>query len=208
MSRPTIMTRCGEEILPYLDAAAHLRIEVFREYPYLYEGSLESEEAYLKTYARCPQSIFVLVQDGGETVGISTGLPLANAVTSFQKPFLQAHVNLDEIFYLGESVLRKNYRGQGIGHEFFDKRETHARKLGCLQATFCAVVRPAWHPLKPQIYFDNHALWHKRGYEPSELYSTLSWKQVDSILEQENQLQFWINRELRSSFALLQTPTI
>jgi len=208
MSHPTIMTRCGEEILPYLDAAAHLRIEVFREYPYLYEGSLESEEEYLTAYARCPQSIFVLAQDDGETVGVSTGLPLAHADSSFQKPFLEAQLNLDDIFYLGESVLRKNYRGQGIGHAFFDKREAHARQLGCSQATFCAVVRPSDHPLQPKVYFDNHALWHKRGYEPCELQACLSWRQVDSGLEQENKLQFWIKRDLSAFSALHQTPPI
>ncbi|MBU6327392.1 MAG: hypothetical protein KGQ89_07180, partial [Verrucomicrobia bacterium] len=88
------------------------------------------------------------------------------------------------------------------------KREAHARQLGCSQSTFCAVVRAADHPLKPSAYFDNHALWHKRGYQPCELQATLSWKQVDSGLEQENQLQFWINRDLHTSSARRQTPPI
>ncbi len=44
-------------------------IEVFRAFPYLYEGSAEYERKYLSTYARSPGSIFVLAFDGDEVVG-------------------------------------------------------------------------------------------------------------------------------------------
>jgi hypothetical protein len=39
----------GREIEPYLQEIAGLRITVFREFPYLYEGDLEYEMAYLRT---------------------------------------------------------------------------------------------------------------------------------------------------------------
>jgi len=50
----------GKEILPYLTELAHLRMTVFKEYPYLYEGDLAYEEKYLQTYADCNESIMVL----------------------------------------------------------------------------------------------------------------------------------------------------
>ena len=37
-----VQTFQGEQILAYIPAVAKLRIEVFREYPYLYDGSLDS----------------------------------------------------------------------------------------------------------------------------------------------------------------------
>ena len=37
----------GEEIAPALRALARLRIAVFRDWPYLYDGSLAYEEKYL-----------------------------------------------------------------------------------------------------------------------------------------------------------------
>jgi hypothetical protein len=43
----------GNAILPYLDDVALLRIEIFCDYPYLYEGDMEYESNYLKTYAEC-----------------------------------------------------------------------------------------------------------------------------------------------------------
>ena len=40
----------GTEAQPYLPDLARLRIEVFREFPYLYDGNLDYEPD------RCPQS--------------------------------------------------------------------------------------------------------------------------------------------------------
>src|SRR5690242_19351414 len=41
----------GAAIEGYLDVLAALRIRVFREYPYLYDGSLAYEQEYLASYA-------------------------------------------------------------------------------------------------------------------------------------------------------------
>ena len=41
----------GAALEPWLDALGKLRITVFREYPYLNDGTLEYEREYLKTYA-------------------------------------------------------------------------------------------------------------------------------------------------------------
>ena len=39
----------GLELTPHLEALAHLRIPVFRDYPYLYDGDMEYEQPQLKT---------------------------------------------------------------------------------------------------------------------------------------------------------------
>ena len=39
----------GENILGVLDDLARLRISVFHDWPYLYDGTLEYEEKYLKS---------------------------------------------------------------------------------------------------------------------------------------------------------------
>ncbi|HLL24828.1 MAG TPA: GNAT family N-acetyltransferase, partial [Kofleriaceae bacterium] len=51
----------GDAIGPYLPALAALRIRVFREWPYLYDGSLAYEEAYLASYVS-PDAIVVLAR--------------------------------------------------------------------------------------------------------------------------------------------------
>ncbi|KTD19339.1 hypothetical protein [Legionella israelensis] len=64
MSKPLQIIRLkGKDILPYISDLATLRIKVFKEYPYLYEGDVHYEQNYLQTYVTCPESIMVLVLD-------------------------------------------------------------------------------------------------------------------------------------------------
>lgn len=182
---------CGDEILPYLDAAARLRIGVFREYPYLYDGSAEYEAVYLRRYIDCPESLFVCALAAGEVIGVSTALPLSAADEAFQQPFRDAGIAVESFYYLGESCLLPGYRGRGIGHAFFDHREACARELGYAMTTFCSVLRPPDHPCKPADYRSHARFWHKRGYDPNGLVAELAWEQIDAAGEVRNRLEFW-----------------
>ena len=64
----------GHQILEDL---ANLRIDVFREYPYLYEGDLEYEKKYLGRYFSAQQSYVVGVYDQGRMVGATTAILLS-----------------------------------------------------------------------------------------------------------------------------------
>lgn len=76
----------GAAIAPHIPDLAHLRLTVFREFPYLYDGTPEYEARYLATYAESPDSLFVLALDGERVVGVSTGLPMADETEAFQRP--------------------------------------------------------------------------------------------------------------------------
>lgn len=139
---PSTLTLNGAAITPYIPAVAQLRIAVFREFPYLYDGDLAYERDYLSHYAASPDSVVVLALESDEVVGASTGLPLEDADSEFQIPFADTAPAASDVFYLGESVLLPAFRGHGIGHAFFDARETHARSLSRFTHTaFCAVDR-------------------------------------------------------------------
>lgn len=186
--------RCtGPQVMEFLDAAARLRIAVFREYPYLYEGAEDSEEEYLHSYASSPRAVIVLAIAAGEVIGVSTGLPLADADEAFQRPFVEAGQDPAEWFYFGESVLDPAWRGRGVGHRFFDEREAHAAELGFRRAAFCSVVRSPDHPLQPAGYRPHDVFWRKRGFEcRPEMRAQLSWRQIDSDGgEVANELVFW-----------------
>ena len=187
----TLLCCSSDQLYPYLDAAARLRIEVFRSYPYLYDGTAAYEREYLQHYLDCPQSIFVCALVGEKVVGISTALPLTAADADFQRPFLDAEMPLADYFYLGESVLLPQYRGRGIGHVFFDHREAHARKLGYRMSTFCSVLSPDCHPHQPTDYRSNESFWRKRGYNPTGLHAHFDWKEVDQAEETSHELEFW-----------------
>ena len=184
----------GAAILPHLPDVARLRIRVFREFPYLYDGTEESERTYLESYASAPRSVCVLALDDGQVVGVSTGLPLEESDEAFRRPFADTGIDERAVFYFGESVLDQAYRGQGIGHRFFDEREAHAAELGFRTTAFCAVERPDDHPLKPAGYHSNDTFWAKRGYViRPDLRARLFWKQVDSLGGMENVLTFRIS---------------
>ena len=53
MAKKTLDVRSltGADILPILPDLARLRIVVFRDWPYLYDGTLDYEEKYLATFA-------------------------------------------------------------------------------------------------------------------------------------------------------------
>lgn len=86
------------------------------------------------------------------------------------------------MFLFGVSVLLPAYRGRGLGHRFFDERETHARMLGGFDLTaFCAVERAVDDPRRPPFGRGNEPFWRKRGYRPREgLELSLSWNEADA----------------------------
>jgi GNAT superfamily N-acetyltransferase len=182
------------ELRRHLPDLARLRIQVFRDFPYLYDGTLEYEEKYLKTYIDCPESVIVLVLDGDKVVGATTGLPMDAETPEFQKPFLEHGYDPKKIFYCGESVLLKNYRGRGIYPKFFEEREGHARALGRFDlVAFCCVQRPEDHPLRPADYVPLDRIWSKFGYvKHPELATTYTWKDVDEPEESPKPMVFWL----------------
>jgi GNAT superfamily N-acetyltransferase len=191
--------RCtgAEEIRRHLDAVAALRIDVFRDWPYLYDGSIAYEREYLEAYVGSNDSVFVLAFEGDAVIGASTGLPLADDSVEFRAPFEARGLDAGKVFYLGESVLLPQYRGHGIGHAFFDHREAHARSLGRFDTTaFCAVDRDADDPRRPAQHRGNEAFWEKRGYtRQPDMTMTLRWNEIgDSEAghgEIEHALTFW-----------------
>jgi GNAT superfamily N-acetyltransferase len=189
-----ICCHTGNEILLHLADLARLRIEVFRAWPYLYDGDIGYEEKYLTTYGRSAESLFVLAFDGNRVIGASTGIPLTDEVQSLQKPFVDKAIPLASVFYFGESVLLPAYRGRGLGHRFFDEREAYARRLGRFSITaFCAVERDANDPRRPGDYRGNDIFWSKRGYRKRiDMQATLDWKDLDAGVTTEKRLAFWM----------------
>jgi hypothetical protein len=188
-----IRTFRGSDIKPYLADIARLRIEVFREFPYLYDGSQEYEEKYLSTYIDSPESIAVLVFDNDAIVGASTALPLADETEEFRRPFLREGIDPDSVFYCGESILRKAWRGHGIYPEFFRLREEAAYSGSFDLISFCAVDRPDNHPLKPHDYRPLDPVWQKFGYtRHPELHTTYRWKDLGDEEESDKPMIFWL----------------
>lgn len=183
----------GPALVAALPELARLRIAVFRDYPYLYDGDPGYEEQYLAAYEASRGAIIVGAFAGDELVGAATGAPMEDHAQAFSAPFAGRGHDLRDIFYLGESVLLPQWRGRGIGHAFFDHREARARELGRRWSCFCAVVRADDHPARPADYRPLDPLWIKRGYVPVPgLIASFPWKEVDAAGSTDKPMQCWM----------------
>lgn len=188
----TIRTFTGKATEAFQDDLARLRIQVFYDFPYLYEGSLEYEQAYLKAFFEAQNAVLVIAQDGDKVIGASTALPILEETQNIQRPFIEQKMDLSKIFYFSESILDNEYRGKGIGVAFFEQREAWAKQLGFETAVFCGVIRPENHPLRPIGYEPLDKFWQKRGFQKIEnVTCEMSWKDRNETNETVKNLAFW-----------------
>ncbi|AGH96724.1 GNAT family N-acetyltransferase [Pseudobdellovibrio exovorus] len=190
----------ADEVRLRISEIAALRIKIFQDFPYIYDGSIDYEVKYLGRYLQAPNARFIgafsEAEDRDENlIGIATCLPLSEEENFVKEPFLNAGFKPEDVFYFGESVLLPQYRGQKVGHRFFDEREKVAREFGSTYTSFCAVHRPENHPLRPQNYRPLDEFWRARGYEKKpELTSTFEWKDVDQDVETGKTMVYWLRR--------------
>lgn len=187
-----VRTLRGAEIAEHVASLGRLRIAVFREWPYLYEGVLADEEQYLSAFARATSATLVVAFDGTKIVGASSAMALEEEHEPLRSPFTSAGLSPRDYYYLAESVLLPEYRGSGLGHRFFDERERAGRELGFQRFAFCAVVRSADDPRRPTDYRELTAFWEKRGYRSSELVASLAWREVGASERSWHDLRFWL----------------
>ena len=188
------ITKKGKAIRSVFDDLAGLRIAVFRDFPYLYEGSVAYEKEYLAPYIESERSMLFAVYSGQQMVGATTCIPLIDETAAIRRPLEEAGFDINTIFYFGESILLSPFRGMGLGHRFFDEREAHARSFGTYRkACFFSVEREPNHPLKPINYRSNVEFWKKRGYtEQAALRATIDWPDIGELASTPKTLVCWI----------------
>lgn len=187
----------GAALRAWLPRLAGLRIAVFRDWPYLYDGEEGYEQRYLAAYADSPGAAVIAAIDGERAVGCATCQPMAEATARVQDAFRARDLDPARFCYFGESVLLPEYRGRGAGVRFFELREAHARALGLRAAAFCAVVRNDNDPRRPKGYVPLDAFWRKRGYaRRADISVVFDWKEAGDERETPHALGFWVKDPL------------
>ena len=96
-----------------------------------------------------------------------------------------------------ESLFVLALDGETIGVRFFTEREAHALRGGFDCCCFCAVERPADHPLRPEGHAPLDDFWRRRGYRHHpDLRTTFSWRDVGDAEETAKPMSFWL-KEIR-----------
>ncbi len=194
----------SKDVLPFV---SNLRLTYFREYPYLYEGSIDEEKVYLDWLTKLPNSAVVVAYLKDEPVGFITGAPFCNYDEHFKgsiELFESAGLKPSSYYYVSEVIVVPKHRGKGLARKLFAAIEEYAKRL---HFTACCFVTESYeaHPLKPENYRSLTPLWHKLGYEKSALSITYSWQTLQydkSVTTQTHNLDYWLkdfNKNSRNS---------
>lgn len=184
----------GNEARHIAHALAELRIKIFRDFPYLYEGNVDYEKKYLETYFKARHSFILVAMDGEKIIGATTAVWASDEEESLKKPLQGYGLNTDEVVYFGESILLPEYRGLGIGKLFMDEREKFARSLGFIKVlAFCSVERAQNHSHRPADYKPLDVFWKSKGFNPAVGLSTeFSWQDINESQETSKKMNYWL----------------
>ena len=183
----------GSEIKHCIDRLGGFRIQIFREYPYLYDGSIEYERTYLRRYSMAPESLCLILEDALGIVGACTGIPLACEDSEFQNAFVGE--NKEEVYYIGEVMLRADSRGKKLGSSLMSTALDLIDSNKFKKISLCTVDRGLNHPREPLSYSPPDYLWKKYGFEKSgNLMAYLDWKDVGQDVETRKPLNIWFRQ--------------
>lgn len=182
----------GHKAEPSLEAIASLRLDIFREYPYLYEGLRDDELRYLRSYAEKPGACVILVEDAGKTIGAATGMPLKHEDQHLLDSFAGTAHLIDKSYYVGELLFYRDYRHRGFGSRLLARIEEYVRSLGPYSHLVCmTVMRPPDHLLCPADYAPIERFLARTGFVPmAGITSTIAWREIDGV-RRDHLLQFW-----------------
>jgi hypothetical protein len=187
----------GEAIRNFIDDLGLLRLQVFREFPYLYEGSLDDERKYIGEYASHKLSALLAVFSDDRLVGFSTGTPLNSGLTivaDAAKLFEAKGYKPSDYYYIGESIVLPEYRSLATFQGLSKRMEAYSLQNQFSAICFLTVWRPIDHPLKPRNYKDLSQLWTFIDYEKMGLSVEYQWQTItgeghSAMLS--NKLVFW-----------------
>lgn len=195
---PVIEILFDEEIQNYTDYIAHLRMEAFKPFPYLYAGNLEYERTYIRGYQFAKKAMLATANIDGNIVGISTGIPLnadSEIVSGAKEAFEKENINVEDYYYYGEIIILPEYRGLGLAKKLYEAQDIIVRRWGYRFTSILTVVREADHPLKPQSYQPTDKLWERLGFCWKGLEIAYHWPTIQAdrtVKEQKHSLEFWI----------------
>jgi hypothetical protein len=188
----------GNEAIPYLQDLAKLRISFYRNYPYLYEGTLTGEENYLNMYANSENSLLAVAKKGQEVVGAIAGIALSETQEMHKKQWIQQKIPADNVFYLGEMVLLHEYLKSDLQEKLYQVFEQAVRGLKRYDSmVVCEIERDPKDSKRPANSLSSEVRWDGRGFVRQPALNTYySWKEIGDLKDTDHLMGFW-SKELK-----------
>lgn len=196
-SELNIEVHVGKHFLSYVDFLSQLRIDTFKEYPYLYEGNLEIESKHIRDFISDEKSMVVVAKVSNEIAGICTGTPLSNnseIISKLKKASQKKALELDGYYYCAELIVLPKFRGIGLTRKLLEIQDKKIAEWGFKSTCLLTIVRDTHHPLKPIEYKPTDEIWEKMGFHKTDLMISQDWPTIQadrSVKNAENILQFW-----------------
>ena len=184
----------GNEITPYVSDITQLSLQIYREYPYLYEGTEEEYLPFIQRYSESNDGIASILFDDKKLIGVCIGMPLNEMRDNYLGNFSSiTKEELDSLYYLGEFLLLKQYRSQGNGKQMYTSFENEVIKKSLYKTLcFCKIQEFLEHPSQPDNYFSMNNFWKQSEYVAREdLSFNVDWVNVNETTLSPHQLYFW-----------------
>ena len=192
---PEMKTLLGQEILSHIREISDITMNVFKEYPYLYEGTEQEQWEYVdKRYCKQPNSVVCMASREGRLVGVVMGVPMNQAPLKYQTPFLNQGIDLSKLFYIGEMTILQGHRQTGVRQKLCEELKSHILKKGFYECiTFCEIVRPHDDPKRPKNYHDHDRAWESLGFVKDNTRKTVSaWNENGGTQEIDHTMVYWL----------------
>jgi len=183
-----------EDIHSYVEDIARLRVTVFKEYPYLYDGNFDDELLYAQKFVNSPNSLVCLLFDKNKVVGALTGLPLAYEDVLIRDTWEQnSNTPLSSVYYFSEMLMYSEYRKHGYGSKLFVTGENCVKQYSSFDTiTLITIHRNNNHPLQPTSYKPLDHFCEIHGYtKHDDITCIISWKEIGASEASQNELIYW-----------------
>lgn len=186
----------GDQILPYLEQISQLYINIYEEFPYLFQGDVEQQKVAIKEhYISKKTGIVCLLLIENQVVGAGLGCALIESSDKFKEPFIKQKYAIDNLFFWGELILEPVYRGKKLGKKLYQKMGEAIKQSGYSSVCFCTVERSDDHPSKPDTYKSLEPLWEKLGFKKDEkLTFTGRWQEIGKEEATDQPMVFWVGK--------------
>lgn len=194
MQSMTIQLVKGKELLANIAELAKLRLKIFREYPYLYEGDSASEESYLSLFASSSDAFFIVAKGESQLVGAISGIPLDFAQKEIRDAFCQSTIESGGYYALCDILVLKEHRNRKIGSILYKEFENQLLKMKrYTKLVLWQIVRAQDDPRRPNDYFSLDDFWRKKGFiKHPELVCYIPWKEVSDEKAISHRFEFWV----------------
>lgn len=183
----------GNEVIPYLKKWIEIRLLFYKDYPYLYDGTMEGEEHYLRMYSNSENTLLVMAKRGEEIIGAVIGLPLPESPEENKDAFQEAGMLQEELFYLGDSIVTKEFKTSNVQEQMYHKFESAVKHLEKYRGiVVCEIERDVNDPKKVANDTFYELAWNNRGFikEPNQTV-LFSWQEIDDVESSDHRMVFW-----------------